>query len=195
MPEAMAVYRKLLAHFGPQHWWPGDSPFEIIVGAILTQQASWRNVELAIANLKREKMLNPMKLAHAKKEKIEALIRPSGYYRQKAAYLKAFCKYLDEKYDDSLNKLFSKGLGELRAELLELPGIGPETADSILLYAGNKLTFVVDAYTVRVCQRVPLVRIYNEFHALFVALGKNYCKNKKPECRECPLKSECGFAG
>ncbi|MCK4266829.1 MAG: endonuclease III domain-containing protein [Thermoplasmata archaeon] len=214
MSEVMELYRLLYEHFGPRHWWPGDSPFEVIVGAILTQQASWGNVEQAIANLKDEDMLDPEKIASAGRKSIERLIRPSGFYRQKAVYLIDFCKYLVDGYDASLDKLFSKSTSEFRKELLSLRGIGPETCDSILLYAGQKLTFVVDAYTVRACGRIgltlsskydevkeffesrvePDVRIYNEFHALFVELGKNYCKASEPLCEKCPLSGHCEWA-
>lgn len=214
MQSVMNIYRELFEHFGPQHWWPGDSRFEVIVGAILTQQASWTNVEVAIANLKNANMLDARRIAEASKETIEGLIRPSGFYKQKTGYLMSFCRYLVDSYDADLDRMFSGDLPELRIELLALRGIGPETCDSILLYAGKKLTFVVDAYMIRVCQRMglftsdrydevkgffennvePDVQIYNEFHALFVVLGKNYCKARGPMCSSCPLSGGCSHA-
>jgi len=207
------LYNILSEHFGPRHWWPGDSAFEIIVGAILTQQANWSNVEKAIQNLKDAGMLNPERIA-VSSEELEKLIQSSGFYRQKARYLRILCGHIMEKYGGDLNAMLSKPLEELRPELLSLKGIGPETADSILLYAGNKLTFVVDAYTVRICQRTgifasgkyndvkkffeesiePDIKIYNEFHALFVALGQEYCSSRNPKCWDCPVNSSCNHA-
>lgn len=197
--------------FGPQHWWPGTTPFEVIIGAILTQSANWSNVELAIANLKREKLLSPKALYTIKNAKLQKLIRPSGYFRAKAKKAKAFAKYLVENYNGSLKRLFDKSIPELREELLAIHGIGPETADSIICYAALKPTFVVDAYTRRIGQRLGLFKfdkyyqikdffeanlprkyqLLNEYHALIVALGKYHCK-PKPVCEECPLGSLCG---
>jgi endonuclease-3 related protein len=211
MPKVMEIYRLLFDHFGPQHWWPGDSAFEVIIGAILTQQTNWQNVEAAIENLKDAGYMDPVKIADAGKGKIEELVRPSGFFKQKTGYLKSFCEHLVNEFDSSLDMLFSKGLVELRRELLDLHGIGPETCDSILLYAGNKQTFVVDAYTIRICQRLgilrsgrydavkgffeenttPDIQIYKEFHALFVMLGKEYCRPKNPDCNNCPLGKDC----
>lgn len=210
----MEIYDTLLNHFGPQDWWPGDSDFEIVVGAILTQQASWRNAEKAIENLKAAGALGPEKIVDLKQEELEGLIRPSGFYRQKARYLKAFCGHLVDGYQGNLANMLLKELKDLRTELQNLDGIGPETCDSILLYAGNRLTFVVDAYTVRICGRTglidsakydivksyfeehtaPDVKIYNEFHALLVELGKNFCKSSNPECGICPISALCGHA-
>ena len=212
--QPIVLYNELLDHFGPQHWWPGDSRFEVIVGAILTQQASWTNVEVAIANLKNANMLDARKIAQASKDTVEELIRPSGFYKQKTGYLMSFCRYLVDRYDADLDRLFSGKIPELREELLAQRGIGPETCDSILLYAGKKLTFVVDAYTIRVCMRIglldsgkyhevkgffeknvePDVQVYNEFHALFVVLGKNYCRAGEPMCSSCPLSGGCSHA-
>jgi endonuclease-3 related protein len=197
--------------FGPQHWWPADSPFEIIVGAILTQQTSWSNVEKAIANLKAANVLAPDKIAGMPLEYLEDIIRPSGFYRQKARYLKALCRHIVNAYSGNIDVMFSRPLADLIPELLALPGIGPETADSILLYAGGKPTFVVDAYTIRICQRIGIndsakydevkeffesnlpkdILLYNEFHALFVRLGKDLCRPKAPKCGECPVKDRC----
>ncbi|MFC1568537.1 endonuclease III domain-containing protein [Candidatus Margulisiibacteriota bacterium] len=208
--KPLKIYSLLFDRFGPQHWWPGSSPFEVIIGAILTQSANWSNVELAIANLKRAKVLSPHSLYKIKTAKLQKLIRPSGYFRAKAKKVKAFVKYLVENYDGSLKKMFKKPIPELRAELLSIHGIGPETADSIILYAANKPTFVVDAYTKRIGNRVGLFKsdkyydikdyfeanlpgkyqLYNEYHALIVALGKYFCK-PRPACSECPVKKLC----
>lgn len=210
MPNLMNVYNRLLKHFGLQHWWPGETRFEVIVGAILTQNTSWKNVEKAIKNLKKGKMLNCKKIANMDIRKLEKVIQPSGFYKQKAERLKKFCEYLDKNYDSNLNRFFNRNIDEIRTELLSLNGIGNETADSILLYAGEKLKFVVDAYTMRACERTRLVKakkydeiqsffeknlpknieLYKEFHALIVELGKNFCR-KKPGCNGCPLKNIC----
>jgi endonuclease-3 related protein len=202
------VYHHLLKTLGPQHWWPGDTPFEIIVGAVLTQNTNWQNVVKAIRNLREADLLDPHALYNVPPEELEELIRPAGYFRVKARRLRSLLEFLIERYDGSLEKMFRAGLPELREELLAVNGIGPETADSILLYAGNLPTFVVDAYTHRVLARhgwigfeadyhqiqdyllasLPQeVQLYNEFHALIVHLGKHYCKKTGPKCRECPL--------
>ena len=208
------IYQTLHSHFGPQHWWPGESPFEVIVGAILTQQTSWNNVEKAIKNLKKEKLLDPKELHDIKSDKLEKLIQPSGYYRQKVKKLKNFTNFLWDNYDGKLEKLFNQPIPRLREELLSVNGIGKETGDSIILYAANKPIFVIDAYTKRILDRLGITRekdydelqelfqknlpqdvqLFNEFHALIVQLGKNYCK-KKPKCDECPLKPSCNYAG
>jgi len=213
----MKIYDKLFNHFGRQNWWPTTSnqnpKFEIIVGAILTQQASWKNVERAINNLKNQNVLEPKKLFNLSEKKLEKLIRPSGFFKVKAKRLRSFLKFFIENYDGNLNKMSGISLERLREELLSVHGIGPETCDSILLYATEKPIFVVDAYTVRLCQRYPLinskkyedvqeffkknlprdVNLFNEFHALIVELGKNYCKTK-PICEKCPLKEGCKHA-
>jgi endonuclease III related protein len=202
------VYRRLLDAFGPQHWWPGESPFEVMVGAVLTQNTSWQNVERAIHNLREADLLDPQALYAVPVEELEELIRPAGYFRVKARRLRSLLAFVVDRYDGSLDAMFAVGLPDLRRELLAVNGIGPETADSILLYAGELPTFVVDAYTHRVfsrhgwidfdadyhqiqdyvqgeiSQEVPL---YNEFHALLVRLGKDYCHKTKPKCEECPL--------
>jgi endonuclease-3 related protein len=202
------VYHHLLKTLGPQHWWPGDTPFEIIVGAVLTQNTNWQNVVKAIRNLREADLLDPHALYNVPPEELEELIRPAGYFRVKARRLRSLLEFLIVRYDGSLEKMFRAGLPELREELLAVNGIGPETADSILLYAGDLPTFVVDAYTHRVLARhgwigfeadyhqiqdyllasLPQeVQLYNEFHALIVHLGKHYCKKTGPKCRECPL--------
>ena len=208
MPNRLlSLYTKLYNHFGPQHWWPAETPFEVIVGAILTQNTSWTNVEKAIKNLKRKHLMNARSIFDIKSSKLEGLIRPSGYYRQKSRELKAFVSHMYYKYNGSLRKMLNKRIDELRDELLSLHGIGEETADSIVLYAAEKPSFVVDAYTRRIGHRLGWfkfneygkikryfeshlprsVKIYNEFHALLVELGKRACK-KVPECGSCQLK-------
>jgi len=210
----MELYDILYEHFGPRNWWPGDSPFEIAVGAILTQQTAWTNVEMAIANLKDADMLGPVKIADSDVVYIQELIRPTGFFRQKTAYLVNFCRHLMEEHHGSIEDMLDTNLESARKELLELRGIGPETADSILLYAGGHPTFVVDAYTIRICRRTgmfdstrydevkeffenslePNARLYNEFHAQFVELGKQYCTARKPTCQECPVRSGCRYS-
>lgn len=201
------IYNTLYKSFGPQKWWPGDTPFEIAVGAILTQNTNWGNVEKAIDNLKREKVLNARALYELKPDKLASLIKPSGYFNLKAKRLKGFLSYLSSNYGVSMARMQKKELPMLRQELLEVNGIGPETADSILLYALKKPTFVIDAYTKRVLHRHGIisedatyhemqelfhnnlphdVKLFNEYHALFVMVGKHYCK-PKPKCEGCPL--------
>jgi endonuclease-3 related protein len=207
------IYDKLLNHFGRQNWWPGNTKFEVIVGAILTQQTSWKNVEGAINNLKNENVLEPKKLFNLPVKKLENLIKPCGFFKVKTKRLRSFLEFFIETYDGNLEKMSEIPLEELRKELLSVYGIGPETCDSILLYATEKPIFVVDAYTIRLCQRYPLinskkyegvqeffhknltkdVNLFNEFHALIVELGKNYCKTK-PICEKCPLKEGCKYA-
>jgi len=202
------TYKILYRHFGPQHWWPGDSPFEIAVGAILTQNTNWSNVEKAIANLKAADVFSPRKMYRLPEKKLAALIRPSGYYNVKARRLRAFLAMLCEEYGGSLKRLFRLPLEGLRDVLLSVKGIGEETADSIILYAAGKPTFVVDAYTRRILARHGLCRpdagysevkhifesklepdtiLFNEYHALLVSTGKTYCRPRNPVCIECPL--------
>ncbi len=202
------IYELLYNHFGPQHWWPGETPFEIAVGAILTQNTAWKNVEKAIANLKKANLLDPWQLYSLPLSALAELIRPAGFFNLKAKRLKNFLAFLCEKYNGSLERMFEEETEALRQKLLGVPGIGPETADSILLYAGNKPTFVVDTYTKRIFTRHGLISeeddyeqirlffmehlpedisLFNEYHALIVALGKNYCR-PKPQCHKCVLK-------
>jgi len=202
------IYQELYNCLGPQHWWPGETELEIIVGAILTQGVNWGNVEKAINNLKKKKLLTAQAILQVKEKELAELIRPTGYYNMKARKLKAFINFLFERYDGKLDIMFTTDLDQLRSELLGVYGIGPETADSILLYAGNYPVFVIDAYTRRIFNRLGYiepdlkydeiqqlifdnfpedVNQYNEYHALLVALGKDICKNKKPRCRDCPL--------
>ncbi|WP_457756019.1 endonuclease III domain-containing protein [Thermodesulfatator indicus] len=203
------IYKKLSEKFGPQGWWPGETPFEVCVGAILTQNTNWQNVERAIANLKAHNLLYPQALYEISHETLAKLIRPAGYFRVKAKRLKNFVHLLVEEYHGELEALFSLGLEKAREKLLLVKGIGPETADSMLLYAGNLPIFVIDAYTRRILLRHGLahedmsyedlqslfmknlpkdVKLFNEYHALLVACGKNFCRPKKPLCEECPLK-------
>ena len=202
------IYDKTHRHFGPRHWWPAETQFEVIIGAILTQNTAWKNVEKAISNLKDKGLLRPEPLHKVKPAILGALIRPAGYYNIKTKRLKNFVNFLFLRYTYNLKAMFSRPLPELRRELLEVNGIGPETADSILLYAGGKPTFVVDAYTKRIFSRHGLVRedidyhrlqglfmdnlprkasLFNEYHALIVEAGKTFCK-RKPLCGQCPLK-------
>jgi len=204
----LKIYNSLYDYFGPLKWWPGDSPFEIIVGAILTQNTSWGNVEKAINNLKKEYLLKPQNLYNINQEELAQLIKPSGYYNIKAQRLKNFITFFIEEYNGSVEKMFSGDGEELRRKLLKVNGIGPETADSILLYAGEKPFFVVDAYTKRIFSRHRLisehatyhqiqeffiqnldqdVELYNEFHAQIVMLGKIICTSKNPDCSNCPI--------
>jgi endonuclease-3 related protein len=201
------IYQLLFERFGPQHWWPGDTQFEIIIGAILTQNTNWTNVEKAITNLKAADCLSPEKLYHLEITRLAELIRPAGYFNIKAKRLKSFLNWLFENYDGKLLNLESLDTIRLRDELLAIKGVGRETADSILLYALNRPVFVVDAYTARVAIRHELiepgadyeqlrelfqlnlpedVQLFNEYHALLVKLGKEFCR-PKARCPGCPL--------
>lgn len=204
----MKIYHTLYRAYGPMHWWPGETPFEVMVGAILTQNTSWRNVEKAIQNLKARKMLHVRGIHQLKKSQLASLIRSSGYFRIKADRLKAFVNFLVDHYSGNLGKMRKEGLNILRQKLLRIRGIGPETADSILLYGLGKPVFVVDAYTKRILSRHGILserasyeevqrlfmdhlphdkRLFNEYHALLVHLGKTLCK-KTPRCDRCPIK-------
>jgi len=168
--EIRKFYRTLYRAWGPQHWWPAETPFEVIVGAYLTQNTSWTNVERAMENLRRAKALSVDGIRKLKLARLERLIGPSGYFRQKAKRLKIFISFLDDQYQGSLERMFARPTAELREELLELNGVGPETADSILLYAGNHPVFVVDAYTRRILDRHQILRDktdYEEIRLLF----------------------------
>lgn len=203
----MAMFRRMEAHYGPTGWWPGDSPFEIAVGAILTQNTAWTNVERAITKLKHANLLSPRKILACSDKELHETLRPSGYFRVKAGRLRAFCQHLVEHYGGSVKRMAKRPLTELREELLDIHGIGPETADDILLYACDKPVFVVDAYTRRILRRHGLVEgdigyealrgyferyldanlaLFQEFHALIVYTGKDFCRTK-PHCEGCPL--------
>lgn len=207
----ISIFDKLLSFFGPQHWWPAESRFEIIVGAILTQNISWNNVEKAIFNLKDKDLLSIDDILNTDIESLALLIKPAGYYNQKSRYLKNICKFIKENYG-SLEEFLSQDSRKLRNELLKIKGIGPETADSIILYAAEKPVFVVDAYTKRIFYRIGLIKqnlsynkvqqffmenlpkevnLYNQYHALIVKLGKQNCSNKNPVCKNCPLNDIC----
>jgi len=206
------ICRRLFDCYGPQHWWPADEPFEVMVGAILTQSTAWTNVEKAIRNLKEARVLSPSSLRSLEPEELAGLIKPSGYYNVKAKKLKALVEWL-EKYNDDLGGAFTLGTERLRGDLLKVYGIGEETADSILLYAAEKPVFVIDAYTWRIIDRIgitPAERSYagyqrlfmdnfphntgrfNEYHALFVQHGKTTCR-KHPVCQPCCLQEVCQF--
>jgi endonuclease III related protein len=168
--QLRAYYRALLRAWGPQHWWPAQSHFEVIIGACLTQNTAWTNVEKALRNLRSARLLSISGIRRASVSEIERLIRPAGYFRQKARRLKLFVAFLDQRYEGSLAKMFARPTKDLREELLNLHGIGPETADSILLYAGNHPVFVVDAYTRRILARheiLPEKEPYEEVRKLF----------------------------
>ena len=203
------IYQLLYDAFGPQHWWPGETPFEIVTGAILTQNTNWTNVEKAITNLKSAEKLAPDKLHHLEISRLAELIRPAGYYNIKAKRLKSFINWLYDNYDGEMSNLELVDTDQLRAELLAIKGIGRETADSILLYALSRPVFVVDAYTARITLRHELiepgadyeqlrelfesnlpedVQLFNEYHALLVRAGKEFCR-PKAKCQGCPLET------
>ncbi len=209
----LSIYHQLMARYGPQYWWPAREPFEIIVGAILTQSAAWLNVEKAIANLKAAGALSPEALRRLSLSEIATLIYSSGYYNAKALKLKSLASWLGRYYDDNLDKLFLGNTDHLRQQLLAIHGIGQETADSIILYAAHKPVFVIDAYTRRIISRLGLAPdsnsyiayqalfmdnlpgdagLFNEYHALLVCLAKDVCR-KRPLCRQCCLNSICRF--
>jgi len=224
------IYQKLYSFFGSQHWWPGDTPFEVMIGAILTQNTNWLNAEKAIGNLKKHKLLQPHKLYKLSHKRLASLIRPAGYYNIKAKRLKSFLGFFIRYYNGNVEKMSCIDTSSLRQQLLSVKGIGPETADSILLYALNRPIFVVDAYTKRILLHHRLisknadynetqnlfmqnlksevnpvrntesprkknkisngVKLFNEYHALLVKLGKEFCLKRRPKCEICPLKSE-----
>ena len=202
------IYDRLYSAFGPQNWWPADTPFEVCVGAILTQNTSWSNVARCIAGLKERGLMEPAAMYELSQEELSACIRPAGYYNLKAGRLRSFLSALVEQCDSKLELLFGGGLEEARQRLLAIRGIGPETADSMLLYAGGRPTFVVDAYTMRALLRhsitwedagyddvrdffmenlLPDPALFNEYHALWVSVGKEFCRKGRPRCDGCPL--------
>ncbi len=205
----MEMYNRLKDHFGPQHWWPGDTRLEIIVGAVLTQNTNWKNVERAIANLKDQGLLSIQALASATVPQLAQAIRPAGYYNIKARRLKNLIDFIVSRQGGDLSFLLKEALGPLRKGLLGVKGVGPETADSILLYGADRPVFVVDAYTHRILYRHGMAgeqatynelqtlfvdhlpddpALFNEFHALIVRTGKDYCR-KRPLCKVCPLET------
>ena len=202
------IYHKLHKAFGPQHWWPGNTPFEVAVGAVLTQNTNWGNVEKAILNLKRQGVLSARALHKMHQDELASLIRPAGYFNVKAKRLKSFIDFLMNETHGSMKIMKNRDARELRMKLLGVNGIGQETADSILLYALEKPVFVIDAYTKRVLSRHNVmdhdrsyedyqelfhstlqrdVQLFNEYHALFVKVGKSFCKRRDPLCIKCPL--------
>jgi len=208
MKNLLKIYQKLYEAFGPQHWWPGKTPLEIAVGAILTQNTNWGNVEKAIGNLKKQNALSARVIHKMPVRLLSELIRPSGYFNIKAKRLKSFIDFLMNDYHGSMKKMKNEYLYLLREKLLGINGIGPETADSIILYALEKPVFVIDTYTKRVLSRHGIMnheksydefqelfysalkkdmKLFNEYHALFVNLGKTFCKLNKPICDKCPL--------
>ncbi len=204
------IYKTLNEHFGELHWWPGETPFEVAVGAILTQNTNWKNVEVAIDKLKQANLLDPLRLYAAEDSVVAELIRSSGYYNIKTKRLKAFLRFLQEEYAGNMGEMFNEELWTLRGKLLGVNGIGEETVDSILLYGGGKPVFVVDAYTRRILERHDIISrdrsykeiqalfmenlpqetpLYNQYHALLVNTGKHFCRKKAPTCRGCPLET------
>jgi len=214
--ELMRLYNALFENFGSQHWWPAregsNKQLEICLGAILTQNTSWKNAGKAIAELRKHKMIDAQKIANCNSKRLALLIRPSGYHNQKARKLKEFCAHLLKNYNGNSTKMLGKPIPELRNELLAIHGIGNETADSIILYAAHKPIFVIDTYTKRIVERLGIAdekdylklqeffelqlprsaKLFNEFHALLVQFGKEFCR-KKPKCGECFLNKECMF--
>jgi endonuclease-3 related protein len=210
LPDA---YERLLRHYGHQGWWPGETPFEVCVGAILTQNTNWANVERAITNLKNAEVLEARRLYALPEPELAALIRPAGYFNVKARRLRAFLAVLVERFGGDTVRLFDGPTPIVRQRLLEINGIGPETADSMLLYAGGHPSFVIDAYTKRVflrhgwcraeheyhdlkslCEKAldppagaPVVDYWQDFHAQLVHVGKDFCRKSKPRCESCPL--------
>jgi endonuclease-3 related protein len=209
----MNIFSRLSEHFGQLHWWPAETPFEVCVGAILTQNTAWTNVEKAIYAIKQAGIMTPAALRGVELERLAQLIRPAGYFNVKSARLKDFVSWLFLHHGGSLEQMFALELATLRSKLLQVRGIGPETADSILLYAGNNPTFVVDSYTRRLFFRLGLLpenvgydetrdllmknlpadaQHFNEYHALIVEQCKQFCR-KKPLCTGCPLFERCLF--
>lgn len=206
-----ALYNQLLAQHGDCKWWPADTPFEVALGAILTQATSWRNVEKAMENLKNARVFTPQEIASISQTALEQLIRPSRYFRMKAKKVRAYVDYIMER---PMHVMFQQDVPELREELLSIYGIGPETADTIILYAAGKPSFVVDAYTYRLFSRLGWVTgkynyaklrtlfmdnlphdvgLFNEYHALIVRHGARVCRKKTPLCQECRLRTSCAY--
>lgn len=207
-PPFLQIYQKLLTTFGHQNWWPASSRFEVIVGAILTQNTNWRNVEQAIANLRRARQLSALALQEISEPNLAQLIKPAGFFQVKAKRLKNFMRFFFEEFDGRLDRMARQPMEILRPQLLSINGIGGETADCILLYALGKSSFVVDAYTRRILLRHGMIQLtdsyeavrqkfmdvlpqdrqlYNEYHALIVQLGKQFCRTS-PLCEICPVR-------
>lgn len=212
-PALEEIYHELYSAFGPQHWWPADSQFEVMVGAILTQNTNWQNVEKAIGNLKKAGSLSSDAIAGMRSSRLAELIRPAGYYNIKAERLKSFVNFYIDEYAGSITGMAEEKTAILREKLLNVKGVGPETADSILLYALERPVFVIDAYTKRILSRHGIMessgryddfqalfhhslpedfRIFNEYHALLVKTGKEFCR-PKPLCEVCRLSRFQGY--
>jgi endonuclease-3 related protein len=210
--ELMEIYNTMLVKEGHRKWWPGDTPLEISIGAILTQFVSWGNVETAIEELKNNDLLDLREISKVDTGKLERFILSTRFYKQKARKLKGFANYIINNYSGSLSEFFKLDIKTLRNELLHIWGIGEETADSIILYAANKPVFVVDEYTKRIFNRMDYIdrnesyssiqnffhrnldkdtKLFNDYHAQIVNLGNNYCKKRKPKCDSCPLGELC----
>jgi endonuclease-3 related protein len=208
MNTAEQIYQALFQRWGEQHWWPADSPLEMILGAMLTQNTNWKNVENVIQRLKSEQAIDLNRLANVSTPILEDWIRPAGFFRQKARTIQTFARHLQQNFNGSIQELFKLDTPTLRSELLNWHGIGPESADSILLYAAQRPVFVIDAYTKRFMVRHNWTdetaaydalatfftdqlqqdpKLYNEFHALIVQLGKTHCRTT-PQCENCPLR-------
>ncbi|MCI5164534.1 MAG: endonuclease III domain-containing protein [Candidatus Electrothrix sp. GM3_4] len=206
--ELEDIYRRMLEHFGPQHWWPGETSFEVMVGAVLTQNTNWQNVEKALANLREAELLSLSALAALSVEELAEYIRPAGYYKIKAGRLHNLFTMIAKHWDNDLDYLLQQPTLALREQLLSVKGIGPETADSMVLYAAGQPMFVVDTYTHRILIRHEIISedynycqiqemfmdnlnedaaLFNEYHALLVQVGKQFCKKSKPQCGGCPL--------
>ena len=209
--QLFSLYNQLLAQHGHRKWWPADTPFEVALGAILTQATSWRNVEKAMENLKSAGAFTPEEIASISQVTLERLIRPSRYFRMKAQKVRAFVEYIAER---PMHVMFKQDVPELREELLSIYGVGPETADTIILYAAGKPSFVVDSYTYRLFSRLGWVTgnynyeklralfmdnlpqdvdLFNEYHALIVGHGARICHKKTPNCQECRLRESCAY--
>lgn len=229
MNKIQQIYQGLLRHFGPQGWWPvtekgkihpeysggaknEKQQLEVIFGTVLAQNTSWKNAEKAIAELNKNNLIDALKIIKIKNERLAEIIRSSGYHNQKAKKLKNFCRFLLDNYNGKLEMLFNSDINKMRSELLSVNGIGPETADSIMLYAAKKPVFVADAYSKRILNRIGYnfdnyeqiqaffmqslpnnEKLFNECHALLVELGKNICK-KAPLCEKCPISRHCEYS-
>lgn len=211
-PSLMEIYHSLYSHYGESKWWPANTPFEVMIGAILTQQTLWRNVEKSIEKLKNAGLLEIKSLAKADITLIEICIKQSGFFKQKARRIKLLASHIHKHHKGNLREFFARDTDTIRTELLSLEGIGPETADSILLYADSKAKFVIDAYTYRIFKRIGIdllekydstqkffesripsdVKIYRNYHAFIVELAKDFCKID-PDCGNCPIKDICKF--
>ncbi|MFB6076386.1 MAG: endonuclease III domain-containing protein [Candidatus Aenigmatarchaeota archaeon] len=212
MEKLREIHSKLMEEFEGEEWWPHNSKFEVIVGAILTQNTSWENVQTALDEMKEKDIMDMKSIVEIDREELEETIRSSGYYKQKAKRLKRISKHIFQDYDSVKEFFEGRDIDELREELLNIKGIGKETADAMILYAGERPTFVVDAYTKRVFGRIGMdvgdkydeikaffeenlpsdPKLYDEYHGLLIELAKEYCK-KKPECKGCPISHICGY--